>query len=204
MWGVTRPRNGERALETIRACLSALGIGHASPDVLGPRHSCPAFMSKSRNETSTPLPVRSFSKRDSKRLPHSRKVQFLYTAAVAMADRNPQFSSHLGRRCMADIRQCVQHHGLSNAEVSRLCKRCGCPFLEEKGRAVALSKSTVRRSQRLASKATAGKKGGAAGAVRGGIECVCQACGNTCPVSKYPAVEVAEAVLHKKKVRANT
>ena len=83
-----------------------------------------------------------------------------------------------------------------------LCKRCGCPFEEEKGTVVPLSRSTVRRSQRAAAKAKKNRNpAGANGVsvVRGGIEYVCQSCGNTCPAYKYATEDVAAEVLAKKR-----
>lgn len=152
--------------------------------------------------SSKPLPLRSLSKNDSKRLPQSRKVQFLYAASVAMASRSPEYASYLGRRCVGEMTRCVQPHGLSRSEVAKLCKRCGCPFEEETGTAVLLSRSTVRRSQRAAAKAKKNRNPtGATGVsvVRAGIEYVCRACGNTCPAYKYATKEIVAEVLAKKR-----
>ena len=152
--------------------------------------------------SSRPLPLRSLSKNDAKRLPQSRKVQFLYAASVAMASRNPKYASYLGRRCVHEMTRCVQPHGVSRSDIAKLCKRCGCPFEEENGRVVPLSRSTVRRSQRAAAKAKKNRNpAGARGVsvVRAGIEYVCQACGNTCPAYKYATEDIAAEVLAKKR-----
>lgn len=160
---------------------------------------------KSSKGASRPLPLRSLSKRDSKRLPQSQKVQYLYAASVALSDRNPKYASYLGRRCIGEIAQCMQPHGLSRSDVARLCKKCGCPFGDDQGVVVALSRSTLRRSQRAAAKAKLNRNPSGASGVsvaRGGIECACRACGNRYPVYKYATEENAAEALSKRRARA--
>ena len=165
--------------------------------------------SNAKPSSTKALPLRTLPKKDSRRLPHSRKVQYLYAASVAMSSRNPQYSSYLGHRCVEAMRQCVQPHGLSRAEVSRLCRRCGCAYEEGAGDVVGLSGSAVRRSQRGVAKGTSvrgkrserGGSGGSGGSgeqggvVRAGIRVSCGVCGNAGPVWKYPSADVARRVL---------
>jgi hypothetical protein len=146
---------------------------------------------------SIPPPARSLSKNVSKTLPQSKKVQYLYRAAVTMVELNPKYASYLGRQCEGEISRCTQPHGLSNAAMGNLCKKCGCPFAEEDCTVVELSKSTVRRSQRRKSRKM--ERSSRMVTLRGGILCTCRACGNSCPTSKYPTVEVAAEVLNKRK-----
>lgn len=154
---------------------------------------------KTAPKVSKAQPLRTLSKADSRRLPQSKKVQYLFDASVAMSSRNPTYSSYLGRRCVGEMKRCVQPHGLSRVDMARLCRQCGCAYDDTEGYTVRLSKSTVRRSQRGVAKATNTRGKGEQRVVRAGIQVQCRVCGNEGPVWKYPNEDVAARVLENKK-----
>lgn len=137
-----------------------------------------------------PQPIRGYSKKDSSALPHAKACQFLYRAAMDLAKVCPAYASYLGRRCIKKMEQGKQHHGMSNIQVAQLCRKCGCPLTVGKKEAVSLSRSTVRRSQRIkaSSKASNGAK---KQVMRGGIVKTCVVCQNR-STQKYPTMEMAE------------
>eukprot|EP00889_Picochlorum_renovo_P008622 jgi/Picre1/35652/NNA_003113.t1 len=136
-----------------------------------------------------PSSIRDVSKKDSSKLPHAKRIKFLFSAANRMVAVSPAYASYLGRRCLKEIESATRNHGMSNAQIARLCRRCGCPVSQEAGHVEKLSASTVRRSQRQHAKT-------GSAVMRAGIIKTCPLCQNKITY-KFPTVAIAESKLSK-------
>lgn len=47
-----------------------------------------------------PSSIRDVSKKDSSKLPHAKRIKFLFSAANRMVAVSPAYASYLGRRCL--------------------------------------------------------------------------------------------------------
>ncbi len=90
---------------------------------------------------------------------------------------------------MQEIEDATRNHGMSNAQIARLCRRCGCPVSQEAGPAEKLSSSAVRRSQRQHAKT-------GSAVMRAGIMKTCPLCQNKITY-KFPTVDIAKSKLSK-------
>lgn len=106
------------------------------------------------------------------------------------SQESPTLTTEVNIR-LQEMENTQQRHGLSNAEISQLCRKCGCPVSHQPAEVVPLSKATVRRSQRRASKGPAGSV-----TMHAGVRRVCPVCKNNV-TQKYPTKAIAEEKMNK-------